>query len=448
MGKRSIAVVAILGGLYLGATAWTGASIEKHYTRLHDEVPEQPGISFGELEYSRGLFSAEASRELVFDLYALTRNEELEGRTLTLRLEDSISHGPLAGGLRLAAAHVESRLYGEGAADAAPLGEARTLITYGGRYRGQLWSEPGQLPEGAELHGLEGSYAGGLRDNSFVYRVAMAHLLIPVRGENDVAVEIRDALLEAEGHFIPESWTSTGDATVRIGRFAVRAGDEDGFVVEDMLVAGDTVADGELLSTDAHIEGRFQTLDGRHDGDFSMELSLKNIHHGDLQALVQAQQAMPPELLEAPMAQLEHLDAPLRKLLSHDPVYAIENARIRFDDLSADFDLRFATRGSAEAPALFPLVMLLAQHGEVQGRARMPAQWVMAAMLGQRDEHGQPRHAPEDLDAQIQALAQTGYLTLDSDDSGSYLASRIDYVGGELRINGQAFPPQPHAHAH
>ena len=134
---------------------------------------------------------------------------------------------------------------------------------------------------------------------------------------------------------------------------------------------------------------------------------------------------------------LVHLDAPLRQLLVHDPLYRIDDIELKIDGEEGRGALHFSSRGTADALPQRPLIMLLAQHGEFGGRVSLPRDWVLAVMTGSRGD-GAPRIDADSANAQLDALATAGFI----DAVDERIAGRIGYAQGRLRINGQAFPPE------
>ncbi|MFT3779343.1 MAG: DUF945 family protein [Ottowia sp.] len=476
--KAAIAAV-VIGAAYVGASWWLGQQVETRYQALLDRAATQFGADkFAERRYERGLFGAQSTVVLQFNLPPLPDDGEEEdttdaappARVLRITLQDDIRHGPLAG-LRPAAARIRTRVTQvEGLDDdtrqafaKASAPEFDTLVGFGGDYAGRMLLPAGEMTD-PQQPGTRGVWqaltydytlaADGRRlTGTLHWPQASFEALEPAEEEEDGqpaqapgAMKMRLDALKASFDMTPadDQWLmAPGKGSGTIGTLEMTQRTPGQTAFEPLMLMRDIQMETETTQADGLVNAVYRghgqgSLGGIELKEMRYESQLRRL---DAQALGTAQKLL-MQWVSAPKAgeagvPSEAVEAMARRLLDAKPEYRDSFSASTADGQAGQFGYGLAVaelppeRAQALALAGMPWQLAAMQRVRFDADLRLPKAWL--PML-QRLMNS-PDMSAEDMTGMAQGFVEQGWLREEGD---AYLA-RAEFGAGRLLLNGQPF---------
>lgn len=449
----AIGAVIVLGGGYAAATFWSGKVAEQRYAEQLSKV--QGGLVMlrpVERSYQRGFFTSRSTATFPIGCPAADGKQALR-----ITVNDTIRNGPIAGGT-LAAAVVDSQVTlggSEGerinALFSGALLTVHTVVGFDGRFSSTMQSAAATMPvgDGAVItwRGLSGSVEGQSGSAGFTYAMKSPGLTIadPVRG---MTATLAGLDVRAESGALKGSMLGLGkgQGSIDAMTMAVSLPAPAGAVGPSTTVSftglkftTDTQLNNELLASTLNFSGA-GVVNGAKIDRFEMQTSMKRLHAPTYQRLVEklagagADCGAAKEAVGAKM--LETVQADVVALLQRNPEVSLDKLTVEHAGQRGEIAYSVGVQGVGAADAQLPLTALLMKSARLTASMRVPVAWIKraAAEGGSRLQGGAP--PAEMVDVMIQQAAAKGFVVRE----GDFLASRVDYAGGAVTVNGKPLP--------
>ncbi|MDR2188204.1 MAG: YdgA family protein [Azonexus sp.] len=450
MGKGVVVgavAVAVLGGAYIGAAAYSGNVVQEKYEEELNKAGQMlPFLKIVDRQYEKGLFSSTATYGLQL---GCAGPEGGEAKTATLTFRDHIAHGPLPGFSSVGLARIDTEIV-------LPPGTPEVLRQWVGSLKPEAIRSTVGF-DGASMTRVE-LPAGEIKSEQGRLHWQAIRASFAVDGgrttisEDFAAPEIALDLAEGEGFKLSnlrgqgsrqfaENKLFTGDdsATVTLDQMHVAVGDVQVDLNQLKLTTAQKT-ENDLLGSSASLTGTASVKAGERAFQFDkieLQASAKRLHAPTLEKIVLGfwQQlgnvcSQAPEDLAASLEkqQLAMLFA-MKDLLTHDPEYSVDKIAVTWEGQEGSLAYSVAAKGVTSEDLQQPGLELL---GKViaKASARVPVVWLKKIAA---EKNGGQDLSPEAFDAGISELIDTGYVTRE----GDFIVSAALFEHGELTVNGK-----------
>ncbi|MDR0775077.1 MAG: YdgA family protein [Azonexus sp.] len=452
-----VATVAVLGGVYLGAAAYSGSMVQKEYEVALDEVTQAlPFLRVVDRQYDKGLFSASATYGL--QLGCASPEDEGGGKFVTLTFRDSIAHGPLPGFSSVGLARIDTQIVlPENAPESLRqwIGgmkpEAiRTAIDFGGATHTRVELPAGEIKnDNARLHWQ--AMRAGFRMNSgrtaSSAEFELPEIAIDARSKEGESIRFRLVNLRGQSasEFSGPNWSTgngSGSGTTTLDQ--VQLAFSKGNVQVDLSqlkFTAEQKMENDLLGTSASFTGTASVKVGERTivlDKIELQESMKRLHAPTLHKIVLGfwQELggvcgkTPADFAQSMEEKQLAMLFGMKELLTHNPEYSVDKIAVTYESQEGRLAYSVAADGITSEDLHQPDLLL----GKIitKGSARLPIAWLAKITSEIKGGQAMPQ---EMVDATIGELVGTGYVTRE----GDFIVTTTLFERGQLTINGKPF---------
>ncbi|MDM0056894.1 YdgA family protein [Variovorax fucosicus] len=466
MKKAAVAaaLVVLVGGAYLGATAYTGHRIAAAYDARVAKLEQQlPFLRVVDRQTDKGLFSSTYSGNVRIGCVPDAAGGKA-GKPLLIGFRDQVRHGPLPGFAGFGAAVIESQIV---LPDEAPEPlrkylagvkpqDIRTAVGYGGDYKTALRLPAGDyaLPAGQlswpEVHATG---SGRLDASASAFEGHLPEIAFrgtdnaDAKGFNFKLVNLRwQGANKGEGSF----WLRPGTSSMEIERLEL-LGDSGGKAISAQVgkikYLTELGADKDLLNAKATITAD-ATLQIGADAkpiqldNIEFQESIKRLHGPTLQKVLDASMAelstcgAGGEPAVDPAARGQEMLRMLAQLLPYAPEISVDKLALSYEGQRGELSYAVSAPGltakDIEAPGA--LQGKLQQNLVLRADAKLPVAWV--EQLGTRggDAAGAAQRVAQ-ANTMLDLAIGKGFVVRD----GDHVTSKVLVERGAILINDKPF---------
>lgn len=461
-----LGAVAVVGAAYVGASAWTGQQVKKHYEAQSAKLAAQlPFLKVVEQRHEAGLFTSTHTMTLRVGCVpqAQAGDGVKRGEPLQFTAVDHIQHGPLPGFRGVGAAAIDSELVLPASAQQAlaklfgerrPL-TARTLVGFDGSYTSAIASPAASLnvAEGQSFGwgGLTLQLSGDASGQSLKYDMAFPSLEMK-DAKQGVQMKFSGMSARGEAHGDGSSllfMAGKSEGEIASMEMSARppsaaASEPFRFALNQLKFKGETTMDKELVSTTTTLAGTGQVGATKLD-KIEMTTSLKRLHAPSylrfVNTLMDSSFSCDDAKAEPdPMAVLQAMQASLAQMLPYNPEYSLDKLAVEMGGKRGELSYGIAVAGVTEEDLKLPAPALLLTKSELKADVKLPVAWIEQLLAAMPAQAAAPQ--PELVDTMIEQFAAQGFVVRD----GEFVSSSLRFKNGQAEVNGKPLqlgrPPQ------
>lgn len=466
MKKAAVAaaLVVLVGGAYLGATAYTGHRIAAAYDARVAKLEQQlPFLRVVDRQADKGLFSSTHSGNVRIGCVPDAAGGKA-GKPLLIGFRDQVRHGPLPGFAGFGAAVIESQIV---LPDEAPEAlrkylagmkpqDIRTAVGYGGDYKTALRLPAGDyaLPAGQlSWPEVRATGSGRLDASASAFEGLLPEIAFrgtdntDGKGVNFKLVNLRwQGASQGEGSF----WLRPGTSSMEIERVELLA-DSGGKAISAQVgkikYLTEIGADKDLLNAKATITAD-ATLQIGADAkpiqldNIEFQESIKRLHGPTLQKVLDAAMAdlstcgAGAEPAVDPAARGQEIVRMLAELLPYAPEISVDKLALSYEGQRGELSYAVSAPGltakDIEAPGA--LQGKLQQSLVLRADAKLPVAWIEQFGTRGGDAAGAAQRVAQ-ANTMLDLAIGKGFVVRD----GDHVTSKVLVERGAILINDKPF---------
>lgn len=463
MKKSAVAaaVVVVIGGAWLGATAYTGHRVAGAYEERVAKLEKQfPFMRVVDRQTDRSLLSSTYSGKLQVGCVPDAAAGDKGGRPLVIGFRDQVRHGPLPGFQGFGAAVIDSQItLPEDAPEAlrkyvagmAPE-DIRTTVGYGGDYKtalrlpaGEVAFPAGQLswPEvratgSGKLDGSASSFDGHLPEIAF-----RGTDRPDAKAVNFKLVNLR---LQGANQGAGSVWLRPGTSSMEVERIEL-LGDAGGKAISAQIgrirYLTELGADKDLLNVKAAITAD-ATLQFGADAkpiqldNIEFQESIKRLHGPTLQKVLDASMADLSTCGAAgapaidPSARGQEMLAMLAQLLPYAPELSVDKLAMSYEGQRGELSYAVSAPGltAKDIEARGALQRQLQQRLVLRADAKLPVAWIEHFGTHAGDAAGAAQRVAQ-ANSMLDLAVGKGFVVRD----GEYVTGKLRMERGAILVN-------------
>ena len=488
--KQALSKKAVLGVLaaaiavaYGGSTWFAGSKVKSVYDTTFDELPKQTAlVRVVERKYERGFLGAVSTVTLEIGCAADAaaakpadggEADDEDGdeagskppKPFRITVQDTIHHGPLAGGT-LAAATIDSELVLDIKAQAGaeklfgkakPL-TAHTKVGFDGAYTSDFTIAPAKLAEDGKGQ-LTWQGAQARVEVNGARTKARYEMTMPGLDFNDAAkgLQMKMGKFTAKADMDSSAgWIlATGKSDARLDAFEFTAtkglgGNADAdapagthkpvkVLLQNIDLTGEASIKDGLYASEGTVKGQGKIGETSID-KFEMSSGARRIHAAGYKKLADAWLqssaaggcGKSSKASQAAMQALADQLAPdLKAMAKYSPEFGLDKMVVEIGGKRAEVSYTAGMVGVTDEDLQAPGMALLMKRGVLKANARLPMQWLeQVAATGAESGQTPP---PEMVAGLVEQGEGMGFVKRD----GTDITSQVEYSEGSLKVNGK-----------
>jgi uncharacterized protein YdgA (DUF945 family) len=467
MKKAAIAaaVVVLVGGSYVGATAYTSNKIAEAYEARIAKLEQQyPFVHIVDRQARKGLFSTTYSGSVRIGCAAPAAGDGKEGKALLVGFKDHVRAGPLPGFDGFGAATIDSQIilppevpeavrkYFAGMKPE----DIRTRVNYVGDFRTTVRLPAGDfaLPEGKlrwpEIHATS---AGKLDGSSLGLDARVPEIEFVGTPKDDGVKGTQVKLVNLNWHGTSTAgngvWLRPGESTIEIERAEVetRIGIRPfSAQVGKIKHRTELHADKDMLDSKVTLSADATLRFGGDDAkpvqldNIELQESVRQLHGPTLQKALDSAMAHLSACDAKPLSETDAMERgfdmlhAFAELLPYSPEMSVDKLAVTFDgqrgELSYSVSAPGFTKEDLESPMSIQAKLQTSMVFKASGK--LPVSWIEAYGARAGDEETAPRRIVQ-LKSMVEFVVGQGYAVRE----GEFLTSSAVIDKGAVTLNGK-----------